>query len=74
VIRNVVVQLWSGALVVQRLGHDDPDPSQADLDAWAVANTAANDGVRPAVRVLEVAYAGMGGSGGWRGPAGSTFG
>jgi hypothetical protein len=53
VIRTVVVELWTGALVVQRLGPDDPDPTLAELDAIAVAHIAANDGVRPVVRVME---------------------
>jgi hypothetical protein len=52
-IRNVVVQLWSGSVIAARLEHDDPDPTQADLDAIATAWIAANDGVRPSVRVLE---------------------
>ncbi len=52
-IRNVIVELWTGARIAARLGSGDPDPTQADLDAIAVAWTASNDGVRPAVRVLQ---------------------
>lgn len=53
--RSVVVTLWSGARIVQRLGPGDPDPTQAELDAIATEWLAANDGVRPVVRVLEKA-------------------
>jgi len=51
----VVVTLWSGPQVVRRLGPDDSDPSAEELDAIATAMTAPNDGVRPVVRVVEVA-------------------
>ncbi len=48
----MIVQLWTGAKVVRRLGPGDPEPTPADLDAIAVAWTAWNDGVRPVARVL----------------------
>ncbi len=66
--RVVVVNLWTGAREVSRLGPGDPDPTQAELDSIAVAWMPWNDGVRPTVRVLEAAS-----MPGWsRGPAGSV--
>lgn len=51
-VRTVLVELGIGSMVVRLLGPGDPHPTVADLDAISVAMTAANDGVRPAVRVL----------------------
>lgn len=67
-IRNVVVQLWTGGIVAARLSDDHADPTPAELDAIATAWTAANDGVRPVVRVLEASNLPSIGA---RGPAGS---
>lgn len=72
-IRTIIVELWTGAQIVQRLGSDADDPSQPELDAIATAMTASNDGVRPVVRVVEQfrlpRARGVGGVGG---PAGSV--
>lgn len=68
VVREVVAELWTGAVVLVRLGlgakvevdgeqvlFTDLDAEQLTtyLDAFATNLTAANDGVRPSVRVLE---------------------
>jgi len=68
VVCDVVVELWTGALVVRRLGpaaevdvggqrvpFDDLSPEQlaSYLDEFAVAFVPANDGVMPRVRVME---------------------
>lgn len=67
-IRMVVVQLWTGAREISRLGPGDPDPTPEELDSIAVAWTPWNDGVMPTVRVLEAAS-----MPGWsRGPAGTV--
>lgn len=52
-IRTVIAELWTGAVVVRRLGPDEPNPTVAELDAIATTMTPRNDGVRPVVRVLE---------------------
>ncbi len=51
--RRIVVNMWTGARTVRRLGPSDPDPTQADLDEIAVAWTARNGGVKPVVRILQ---------------------
>lgn len=51
--RVVVVELWTGTRAVRTLRSGESDPAQAELDAIATAHVAANDGVRPIVRVLE---------------------
>ncbi len=66
--RTVVVMLWTGSVIIDRLGPTDPEPELADLDAIATAWTAANDGVRPSVRILEEANL----PNRARGPAGSA--
>ena len=72
-IRTVIVQLWTGPQIVKRLGSSDPNPTQAELDAIAVAWTAWNEGVRPVVRVVEqVRLPALRGVGGAAGPAGSV--
>lgn len=66
-VREVVVELWTGAIVVARLGPGDPEPTPAELDAWAVTFIPQNDGIRPTVRVLERCGFPVG-----RGPAGGV--
>jgi hypothetical protein len=72
--RAVVVQLWSGAQVVKRLGPDDVDPTALELEAIASAwGGASSDGIRPTVRVIETMPSlRSSGVGGAAGPAGST--
>jgi hypothetical protein len=51
--RFIVVALWNRTVTVGEVKPDDPEPTQADLDAIATAWLPMNDGVRPVVRVLE---------------------
>jgi hypothetical protein len=52
--RNVTVFLWSGPVVVQRLGRADPDPTALELEAIASAwGGASSEGIRPTVRIIE---------------------
>lgn len=71
--RAVVVQLWSGAQVVQRLGPDDADPSAEELEAIASAWVASSGGVPVVARVVEAMppLRGPRGLGGAAGPAGT---
>jgi hypothetical protein len=108
VIRDVVAELWSGAVRVHRLDFMASDvpamsdaevarqlrrlgvtplptevadqrtrlegwPTQADLDAIATAYLAWSDGVRPTVRVIEVATFGGRPSAAGGAPAGGSF-
>ena len=52
-VRDVVVELWTGAQIVRRLGPDDVNPTQAELDEIAVAFIGPNDGAMPTCRVMQ---------------------
>ena len=52
--RAVVVSLWSGSQVVQRLAPGDPEPSAGELEQIASAwGGASSEGIRPSVRIIE---------------------
>jgi len=72
--RQIVAQLWSGPMIVRRLGPDDPEPTQEELDEIATALIAANDCVRPVVRAIDVfaLTTTVRGAGGASGPPGSV--
>ena len=52
-VKTVVVTLFDGPVIVQRLEAQDPEPSADDLAAIAAEWVERNGGVRPTVRVLE---------------------
>jgi hypothetical protein len=52
---HVVATCWAGAMTMSRLRYGEPDPTPDQLDA--IADTIAiSHGVRPTVRVIELAF------------------
>jgi hypothetical protein len=54
--RHVVATMWDGARILGALRVSDPNPPDQLLDEAADRLVAQNEGVRPTVRVIEVAF------------------